>query len=291
MKPFIDHLISGLDTIKQSTFELLDSSRIIYRERDRHSSLIILASEYYWDEPTEKERLLQISIKKVYGHWIETFRLFTENLPDESKKKIEEIDKLIINWLEKKNEWGASVPSTIPKAKSILESEMQFLYQILELYAKIGKRQMILVPDTNALIQEPEPKTYRTLAGEKSITIVFLPTVLSELDGLKVKSSNPNFQKKVKSVISRLKGYRRQGNMLEGVTVEKTITLKMIASEPNFEKTFSWLDKENNDDRIVASTLEIQKENPSSVVCIVTSDINLQNKAEMARLSYLDVNY
>ncbi len=290
MKTFVDHLTSELDSIKQSMFELLDNSRILHREHDYSSYVITIAPNYYWDKPTEEEITQQINIKKIYRQWIEVCRLFTENLPDESKKKIEEIDKLIVNWLEKKNEWGASVPSTISKAKSILESEMQFLYQTLALYAKIGKRQMILVPDTNALIQKPEPKTYRTLTGEKSITIVFLPTVLSELDGLKVKSLNPNFQKKVKSVISRLKGYRRQGNMIEGVTVEKTITLKMIASEPNFKNTFSWLDKENNDDRIIASTLEIQKENPSSVVCIVTSDINLQNKAEVAKLSYLDVD-
>jgi len=113
---------------------------------------------------------------------------------------------------------------------------------------------------------------------------------LSELDELKIKSSNPDFQKKVKSVITRLKGYRQQGNLIDGVTVEKSIKLKMVASEPNFDKTLSWLDRENNDDRIIASALEIQRDNPSSAVCLVTSDINLQNKTEMARLSYIDLD-
>ena len=115
-------------------------------------------------------------------------------------------------------------------------------------------------------------------------------SILSELDELKIKSSNQEFQKKVKSVIKRLKGYRNQGNLIKGVTVEKSITLKMIASEPNFNKTLSWLVSENNDDRIIASALEIQRNNPSSAVCIVTSDINLQNKTEMASLCYFDVD-
>lgn len=64
----------------------------------------------------------------------------------------------------------------------------------------------------------------------------------------------------------------------------------MVASEPNFDKTLSWLDRDNNDDRIIASALEIQRDNPSSAVCLVTSDINLQNKTEMARLSYIDID-
>lgn len=71
-----------------------------------------------------------------------------------------------------------------------------------------------------------------------------------------------------------MKGYRQQGNLIDGVTVEKTIKIKMVASEPNFDKTLSWLDKENSDDKIIASALEIQRDNPSSAVCLVTSDIN-----------------
>ncbi|MEM6841268.1 MAG: PIN domain-containing protein [Bacteroidota bacterium] len=290
MKTFVDHLVSELDSIKLSIFELLENSRILPYRQNNSPIYRLATSKYYWDKPTEEEKVLQIEIKKNYGQWIKTFELFTEDLSDADKKKIEQVDKFIISWIEKKNEWGTYVPSSTSEAKTKFESKIQILYDTLELYSKASEKRIILVPDTNALIQEPEPKAYTSLSGQTSITIVFLPTVLSELDGLKVKSSNPNFQKKVKSVISRLKGYRRQGNMIEGVTVERTITLKMIASEPNFEKTFFWLDKDNNDDRIIASTLEIQKENPSSVVCIVTSDINLQNKAEMAKLSYLDID-
>lgn len=288
MKTFTEHLVIQLDKIKELMFELLDNSRIMFRRDDPYSDVVILAPTQYWDSPNEKEQILQIKLKKLYGQWIETFRLFTENSPEASKRKIDQTDKFVINWIEKKSDWG--IPNTTTEAKIKFESQIEFFYETLELYSKSGNNEIIIVPDTNALIQKPEPKDYKEIVNSEKLTIIFLPTVLSELDELKIKSSNLAFQNKVKAVIKRLKGYRKQGNLIDGVTVEKSISLKMIASEPNFDLTLSWLDKENNDDRIISSALEIQRDNPSSAVCLLTSDINLQNKAEMARLAYLDID-
>lgn len=288
MKTFVEHLTIELDNIKHLMLKLLDNSRIKIRREDHYSNVIMIIPSQYWDNPTEIEQTVQIKIKKAFGQWIETFKLFTENSPEASKRKIEETNKFVTNWIEKVSDW--SIPNTIQEAKVKFESEIEFYYDTLRIYSNSGNNEIILIPDTNALIQEPDPKKYKELANSDNLTIIFLPTVLSELDELKVKSSNPDFQKKVKSVITRLKGYRQQGNLINGVTVEKSIKLKMVASEPNFDKTLSWLDKENNDDRIIASALEIQRENPSSAVCLVTSDINLQNKTEMAKLTYIDID-
>ncbi len=288
MKTFVDHLTAELDNIRQLMFELLDNSRIKVWRNKHDSNIVVIAPSLYWDSPTEIEQTLQIKLKKSYGQWIETFKLFTEHSPQASKSKIDQTDKFVTSWIEKKSAWG--IPATIPEAKAKFENEIRFFHDTLRIYSNTGVKEVILVPDTNALIQEPDPKTYKQLAGFDDLTIIFLPTILSELDELKIKSSNPDFQKKVKSVITRLKGYRQQGNLIDGVTVEKSIKLRMVASEPNFEKTLSWLDRYNNDDRIIASALEIQRDNPSSIVCLVTSDINLQNKIEMAKLSYIDID-
>ena len=288
MKTFVEHLASELDTIKLTMFELLDNSRIKFWTDNYYSNVLIIAPKQYWDNPSELEQTLQIKLKKSYGQWIETFRLFTENSPEASKQKIDQTNKFITNWIEKRSDWD--IPNSIPEAKVKFDNEIRFFYDTLRIYSSTGESEVIVIPDTNALIQEPEPKTYKRLTASERLTIIFLPTVLSELDELKIKSSNPDFQKKVKSVITRLKGYRQQGNLIDGVIVEKTIKLRMVASEPNFDKTLAWLDRENNDDRIIASALEIQRDNPSSAVCLVTSDINLQNKTEMARLTYLDID-
>lgn len=62
----------------------------------------------------------------------------------------------------------------------------------------------------------------------------------------------------------------------------------MVATEPDFSNTLNWLNNDNMDDRIIASALEIQKQRTSSLVIIVTGDINLQNKAQMANLEFID---
>jgi len=92
----------------------------------------------------------------------------------------------------------------------------------------------------------------------------------------------------VNAVVKRIKGWRNQGNLSQGVTVDKTITLMAVANEPNFENALSWLDKDNDDDKLLASALEFQRKYLSSMVILVTSDINLQNKAELANFPYLE---
>ena len=48
------------------------------------------------------------------------------------------------------------------------------------------------------------------------------------------------------------------------------------------EKSLSWLDPNVMDDRIIASALQIQVEHPAANILLVTGDINLQNKADVA---------
>jgi len=54
------------------------------------------------------------------------------------------------------------------------------------------------------------------------------------------------------------------------------------------EEVPSWLDSENRHDRIVGSVLEIQCATPAAVVVLVTDDLNLQNKAEMAFIPWAE---
>jgi predicted ribonuclease YlaK len=145
-----------------------------------------------------------------------------------------------------------------------------------------------LIPDTNALIRNPDIQTYGSSINSNTYTVIFIPTVLGELDDLKVKHRDEQFRQKVESVIKRIKGFRQQGSLLDGVITYKTVTVKTIAKEPKADEVLSWLDKDVPDDRIIASALEIQRQNLGAKVVLVTSDINLQNKAEAARLPHIE---
>jgi predicted ribonuclease YlaK len=52
--------------------------------------------------------------------------------------------------------------------------------------------------------------------------------------------------------------------------------------------TLPWLDAANDDDRLLASFLEVMRQFPHSAVLLVTRDINLQNKAEFANVCFIE---
>jgi predicted ribonuclease YlaK len=53
-------------------------------------------------------------------------------------------------------------------------------------------------------------------------------------------------------------------------------------------EVLEWLDPTVMDDRILGATLRLQVEHPRSRVVLVTSDLNLQNKADAVGLPYAE---
>jgi hypothetical protein len=146
----------------------------------------------------------------------------------------------------------------------------------------------VVVPDTNALLFNPNLEDW-AFDGINRFTVVLLPTVLKELDALKVNHRVEDVRKKAEGLITRIKGYRGRGQLNEGVPLRKGVsTLRSFGAEPNMQDTLPWLDPTNDDDRLLASFLEVMRRSPHSAVILVTRDINLQNKAELARVCYLE---
>jgi rRNA-processing protein FCF1 len=272
--------------IESQVMELLEISTIKEFRNDPNSGIVFITPPYEWGETNEQQKILQMLLVKKYSDWIEHFRLLFSSASQEINQQIAETQKFITSWIEKESSW--EVPSSIESAKSLFHEKVRVFYELLNLLETTGKHEIIVVPDTNSLIAVPDLAQYVSAAGQPKYTVIIVPTVLGELDKLKIIHREPEFRDKVNSVIKRIKGLRTQGSLLAGVTINKTVTVRMIATEPDFDITLKWLDSENTDDKIIASVLEIQKENPSSVVVVATSDINLQNKAEMAGLPFVE---
>jgi hypothetical protein len=285
MRTYAEDLILKLQDISSLVHELLDNSSIRHFRNDPNSELYFFAPSYYWGEPSHKEQQIQFKIRPCYNRWIESFKLITENLSEPQKQKLKETDIFINNWINKTGEdWG--VPATVVEAKEKFDETIHAYYDTLEMLNSAGHRETLIIPDTNSIVSFPDPTAYRQVTETDTFTVVLVPTVLSELDELKIKANNPEFRNKIRSSIARIKGYRNQGSLLDGIKLHGTITLKMIATEPDLSRSLSWLMDNNNDDKIIASSLEVLRESPSSQLIIVTSDINLQNKCEMANIPY-----
>ena len=147
---------------------------------------------------------------------------------------------------------------------------------------------VLLIPDTNVLLSSPALETW-VFEDIDTFQLALVPSVLAELDELKVNHRNSDVRDKAIALIRQVKEFRRRGRLTAGVSVVRNrITLRALAVEPDFDASLPWLDHTNADDRILASCIEVMRTHPRAAVALVTGDINLQNKAEFALLPFLE---
>ena len=242
----------------------------------------MIAPDYYWGNPSEEQMSSQLAIKRDYEEWFEVFYSVFAKAPKNLNRKIKEADQSCRKWIELSQNWFLQ-PDPSANVKR-LRHDVKLFSDLLAIIEASGPMPPVLIPDTNAIAIEPDPTRYRAVIADDSFFFLLLPTVLSELDELKNNHRNPEFRGKVKKVITRIKGWRQQGSLLKGVTVDKSITVKALATEPDMLNTLTRLDRENRDDRIIARVLEVQSSYPNAQVILVTGDINLSNKADLARI-------
>jgi hypothetical protein len=272
--------------IEAKMFELLECSTVSTWRNDPYSGIIFMGPEHLWGEPDDQQRRLQIELKGLYTDWSEQMRLLFSGAPDDLQREISTTDEFVRKWIEKESTF--ELTPDVEKNKRAFREKTAVFHDALTTLDDARRARVTLVPDTNAFVWCPDPVRYRDIAGEDAYDFVLLPTVLSELDDLAMKSRDEAFREKVKAAIRRYKGWRKQGRLVDGVTVNRTITVRSVAREPNFDKTLHWLDRNIRDDRIVASVLELQRAIPSAVIVFVTSDVNLQNKADAVSIPYAE---
>ncbi|MCG3134077.1 MAG: hypothetical protein HMLKMBBP_01363 [Planctomycetes bacterium] len=276
-RPFTAQLIERLALIEAEGLTLLDQSKISTRQDDRYSNVVVIGPPHSFDDLGAAATRVQMDLLSEYRKWEELYVLLERRVPPGLQRVSQPTRKLITSWLERTGErW--SVPATIAEAKDAFRQAIDRLRTVLTFLAGTSPPKVIAAPDTNALTDQPDVASYRSVLGCDSFEVVLLPTILGELDELKVRA-RPEYQPRVKDAIRRLKGWETQGDWLRGVTIDGTISLRAEAREPNFDETVSWLDPTNNDDRFLAGVLELQRSEPNSCVVVVSSDLNLRNKA------------
>jgi rRNA-processing protein FCF1 len=245
---------------------------------------------YYWGERTPKQTNIQIELKKKYDTISEIINVIFIKAPKNILNKLKQADSRYRMWLQLEHNpsFYSSLSTDHTENEKQLRKCAEELEHLLNILEAGGNSELILIPDTNSLLISTDPIKYRNIVDETNFVFLLLPTVLGELDKLK-NNYNVEVCNKSKGVIKRIKGWRTQGHPLSGVTVDKTITVRTISNEPNMKQTLSWLDKDNADDRIIASVLEIQADYSTSRVVLVTGDINLQNKAEFAMIEFKEI--
>ena len=81
---------------------------------------------------------------------------------------------------------------------------------------------------------------------------------------------------------------RSQGSLAEGVPLEKTKAYVYVVSDANLADMPKGLDLSSPDNRILATAIQLEKENPKAQIELVTKDINLRIKADVFGLDAKD---
>ena len=286
MSSTVSRLRSDLHSITGELEALIQELPVKWLDRSG-DGVVIIAPEYYWGELSAKQMNTQLAIKRDYEEWFEVMSSVLAKATDDLDRRIREADRDLRMWIELRSNWSLQ-PDPVSNEKSLRNDADKFM-KVLSIIEASGPIPPVLIPDTNAIVSNPDPTQYRTIVDGGNFTFLLLPTVLAELDELKNAHRNPEFRDKVSKVIRRIKGWRNQGPLRNGVTVDGTITVRAVAVEPDMQHTLTWLDKGNRDDRIIASVLEVQASYPNARVVLITGDVNLSNKADLARITISDL--
>jgi rRNA-processing protein FCF1 len=243
--------------------------------------------EDVWGELDDPSRQIQSRVLEEYRRFSSILEVLFKAQPEDTLKTFQEEKKLILNVIQQQwdeHTYFGNCSKALDTARKALNTQVSLLKRLYS----ISENKYVVIPDTNALLFNPELQEW-SFELVRQFTIVLLPTVLSELDKLKMDHRSESVRQKAEKLIRQIKEYRRRGRLTNGVTlVRNRSEIIAIAVEPKFSESLSWLDAHNNDDRLLASCLEIMRQMPDAQVVLSTRDINLQNKAEFARIPFIE---
>lgn len=235
-----------------------------------------------WMELTDDQKIMQGSILEDFQLWYREFTgLFSKS---EVEIKISPYFPGIESLITYRSYSGT--PTNQRQAIREFNDTLTPYYKILDEIIENQQGNIILVPDTSALLDEDNLEKYEEIIENENFQVILTTNLLSEIDDLK--RSNKKISRKAQTIAREIKKLGDKGDLDTGIAISDTISVRTDPVEPDFEKTLPWLDKNVPNDRFIAKSLEIQRQNPGATIIVVASDINLINKARKAGLPTLD---
>jgi len=131
--------------------------------------------------------------------------------------------------------------------------------------------------DTNCLLhfQSPENIDWRTILKGSEIELIIFPVVVRELDRQK-NEAPPGTRRRAQAAISKLREVRNSAKS----EIREGVRLRFEPKEPSIDFEAHQLDRNNPDDRLIASAIQLVSEKGDLDLTIITNDFGLELKAE-----------
>jgi hypothetical protein len=271
------------EEVKRSLSELILGHSTLYVAFPPGSNLISTNGNA-WSDLDPAGKRVQTKLLSQYRHLHDLLHTLLQGLSKDDLSVLEDNHEVVLGTIEQSRTWSKSKEEELERARGVIDKNVGFLEHLFG----ASEAEVMLVPDTNALLHNTAIETWEFKELGR-FCIILTPTVISELDQQKVNHRNQVVRAKAGKFIRQIKEYRRRGNWFEGVALRKGVsTLRTIAREPSFSESLPWLQEGNNDDRLIASVIEIMRAHPRSSVHLVSLDLNVQNKAAYAGIPYLE---
>lgn len=285
---YVKNATENLEAAAASMCELLDSlfpTNILLRDlNDRGGSIIIVGPSHVFPQLDSAQRRICSRIGEELDHFMAVVRAMLRSRPKASQQSLSQAEKTLRAVADQTH---VHYSSTDEVKAGVTKALDELLALIIDLHDD-SEGDILLVPDTNALLSSPALESWN-YEDFDAFQLVLVPTVLAELDELKVSHRNQDVRDKANALIRQIKEYRRRGKLNAGVPIVRNrITLRALAVEPDLDASLPWLDRTNADDRILASCVEVMRTHPRAAVVLVSGDINIQNKAEFALIPFLE---
>jgi len=285
--PYIDGLMSELESIAADYDALLDASEIRNVDPNRPGSRFVFVGSAEWGWTPSSPQLTGQAME-LLGRARDLrprFELlFPHPTPAVAKKH-----KAAFHHLEKwltRPQGDTSVPSTIERAKAKVSDSFAALRAARDMLPSDEWATRVVV-DTNVLLDNPDLAQLTPALGGRYL-VHLPPVVLRELDDQKRAGRTPELREAAKRADRRLKGLRDNGDVRTGARVAGDVFVIFEHVEPRGEDLPSWLDLGVPDDRLIASALLLQSAHPSSMVVVATSDLNVQTKLAATGLPFIE---
>lgn len=265
---YLERLSGELAEIRADMNALLDASTIRNVNPNTPGSdiFVVGAADWGWGPSDPALSAVQMRLAARYRAWFVRFRLLFPHPTPDVTSDIDEVDNFVQSWIERPDKWDHTI-RTIDPAKEVAAKKFATFDRLLETASHAGSDTLRLVPDTNALIRNPDLASYARATPSRTFTVHLVPTVIAELDDLKDRGRTPELRDQVQGVVRRLKGLRDKGNLAAGVKLTKTVTVQTEAREVDVRAVLDWLDPSVPDDRVLAAALRLQSDHPSASCC------------------------
>jgi hypothetical protein len=290
MKTVLENLKDEAKRLHGLLEELLSRSSIRRWHDPDGDGFVYFGGHFAWNGLDQMGLQIQAKTLEEYRRFFSLLRTLLREQTQEGMGKLEEANATILEVIEQQGSLYKQDANTyFQRAFQALESQVGLLDRLFG----SSNANPSLVPDTNALIFNPDIEKWK-FSGIPQYTLIFTPTVLAELDSLKVNHRVDAMREKSNRVINRLKEYRRRAaaagrRLSDGVVLVSGVSeILSVAVEPKMDASLPWLDPVNKDDQLLAAVIEVMRQRPRSPVLLVTRDINLQNKAEFASIPYAE---